>query len=861
MKILFVFIFTIMTGILSVSAENQITGSVVQASDNSPISGANILIKDANGKILAYGASTSDGRFSIRMSSTSEKLSINATMIGYKPYSAPLALDGKPVLIMMEEGVLQLQEVVVKADRIRENGDTITYNVGSFAQRQDRTIGDVLKRMPGIDVANNGKIQYQGIDINKFYIEGNDLLGGKYGIATNGISYDDIGAVEVMENHQPMQVLRGLSFSDQAAINLKMKNKSKATLLVQGTLAGGFSEQPKGLLWQGDIFTMMVTGKYQMITTLKGNNVGYNLSNQLMDFIPDSQNESIDGYISLSTPITPNLQRNRSYFNRSWMVSSSHLLKTAKGREFRAQIDYNNDHVSAQGASSTTYFLESGDRIILEDKNSLSHRDAITGKFVYEANEKTYFLNNTLSTDLSWNDLTLNTTGSLPNTQSAQMPEYSVSNLLKVIKRFGNNKLVTFTSRNEWSSLPEKLAIDHDGQSYGQNINQHSFYTDERASLGFVFNKILLSLDAGLSGYFRKLDTDLFGVEMADLVGVEALTTYYLRVFASPKFEWSYKKLELTFNFPVNLYSYFFSGVMNNRTELFLSPSLSARFRFTPRMSLTLHGSARRSPASLHDIHTSSILTDYRSFSSGVDDYYTSSGQSLSAIFNYRNASSGIFVMAMGSYGWNKSKFGTVQNIIDDYVFYSYTSRPSDSRNAMAYLNVSKTLDFMRGAIGLKGNYRRIENSLLSQGLKTDYNNDLFSLSPFVNGNISTLFNWNFRFTWEKSMLKISDMQSRSSNNFIYSGSVTVTPCSLITWTTGGEFYRNQIEEGHYKKMFMLDTKLTFNISKRIEVSTSITNLLNKKEYCYTSYGTVSQYERSSKLRGREFMISIYLKK
>lgn len=104
-------------------------------------------------------------------------------------------------------------------------------------------------------------------------------------------------------------------------------------------------------------------------------------------------------------------------------------------------------------------------------------------------------------------------------------------------------------------------------------------------------------------------------------------------------------------------------------------------------------------------------------------------------------------------------------------------------------------------------------------------------------------------------------MPGRSSNNYIYSGSVTLTPCSLITWTTGGEYYRNQIEEGRYKEMFMLDTKLTFNISKRVELSASVTNLLNKKEYSYTSYGTVSQYERSSKLRGREFMISIYLKK
>ena len=846
---------------LGTFADNPITGTVIQTSDQSPIAGANVLLKNAEGKLLAYGVSDANGRFSIMPPATSGELTIHVTIMGYRTYSAPLALDGNPLVIRMEEGAFQLQEVTVKADRIRESGDTITYNVGSFAQKQDRSIGDVLKRMPGIDVANNGKIQYQGIDINKFYIEGNDLLGGKYGIATNGIAYDDIGAVEVMENHQPMQVLRGLSFSDQAAINLKMKNSAKATFLVHGTLGGGWSEQPQGALWQGDIFTMMVTGKYQMITSLKGNNTGLNLSDELLDFTSEESDEELDGYIALSTPATPNLQRNRSYFNRSWMVSSSHLLKTKNGGEFKAQIDYNHDRVSAQGASTTTYFLESGDQIVLEDKNSLSHRNAVAGKFSYEINEKTYFLNNTLSADFSWNDLTLNTTGSLPNTQSAWMPEYAVSNLLKVIKRFGNNKLVTFTSRNEWNSLPEKLTVTHEGQDYGQKIKQHAFYTDERASLGFVFNKVLLSLEAGVSGYFRNLDVNLFGVDRTDVTETEALTTDYLRVFASPKFEWSYKKLELTLNLPVNLYSYFFSGAMGNRTEFFLSPSLAARFRLTPRMSLTLRGSARRSPASLHDIHDSSILTDYRSFSAGVDDYYTSSGQSLSASYSYRNAPSGIFVMAMGSYGWNKSKFGTVQNVVGDYVFYSYQSQPSDSRNAMAFFNASKTLDFMRGAIGVKGIYSRMENNLLSQGISTDYCHDSFSLSPFMNGNLSTWLNWNFRFTWDKSWLKISDMPGRSSDNYIYSGSVTLTPCSLITWTTGGEYYRNQIEEGRYKDMFMLDTKLTFNLSKRIEVAASVTNLLNKKEYSYTSYGTVSQYERSSKLRGREFMISLYLKK
>ena len=854
-------LYILLVNCVVLSSQTVIKGNVAEAISGESIVGANVMVKNQKGSLMGFSSSDGNGSFSIKVTGPLENLTINATMLGYKPYSAKLENGANPITILMEEGALELQEVVVKADRIRENGDTITYDVGSFAQRQDRTIGDVLKRMPGIDVANNGRIQYQGTDINKFYIEGNDLLGGKYGIATNGISHDDIGAVEVMENHQPMQVLRGLSFSDQAAINLKMKNKSKATLLVHGTLGGGWSQQPHGALWQGDIFTMMVTGKYQMITTLKGNNTGLNLLDQLSDFTSDRIDESMSGYISLSSPTTPNLQKRRSYFNRSWMVSSSHLLKTNKDGEMKAQIDYQNDRVTARGTNTTTYFLDSGDRVILEDKNSLSHRSAVTGKFSYEVNEKKYFLNNTLSADFSWNNLTLNTTGTLPNTQSARMPEYSVCNLLKMIRRFGGNRLVTFNSRNEWNSLPERLTVGRDGEDYGQRITQHSFYTDERASLGFVFRRVLLSLEAGVSGYFRNLNTDLWGVDLQELTDREELTTDYLRVFASPKLEWSYKKLELTFNMPVNLYSYFFSGALRNRSEFFISPSLAARFRLTPRMSLTLRGSARRSPASLHTIHDSSILTDYRSFSSGIDDYYTSSGQSVSASYNFRNAQSGIFLMAMGSYGWNRSEFGTVQDIVGDYIFHSYRRQPSDSRNAMALLNVSKTLDFMRGVIGVRGNFRRVENDMLSQGVRTNYRNGSFTLSPFVNGNISTFLNWNLKFTWDRSSLKISGMPGRDTDGFIYSGSMTLTPCPLITWTTGGEYYRNEIDDGRYKDMLMLDTKLTFNISRRLEISASATNLLNKKEYSYTTYGTLSQCERSSRLRGREFLISIYLKK
>lgn len=371
----------------------------------------------------------------------------------------------------------------------------------------------------------------------------------------------------------------------------------------------------------------------------------------------------------------------------------------------------------------------------------------------------------------------------------------------------------------------------------------------------------MVSLETGATGYFRKLRTDLQGINNSAIIGDEALTTDYLRLFAAPKLEWSYSRMELTVNLPVNLYTYFFSGSMKNRTEVFFSPALSAKWKITPRMSLTLRGSARRSPASLHNIHDSSILTDYRSFNSGTDDYYTASGQSLGLSYTFRNSRQGTFISAMGQYSWNRSKFGSMQNIEGDYIFHSYTALPSKSRNAYGMLNIGKTLDFMRGSTNLKGNYNYSHNNMWSQGNPTSYHSEAFSITPSVNGNISTMLNCSLQFTWSKNFMQIADMPRQSSTDYIYSGTVTLTPCPLLTWTTGGEFYRNEIADGRYKNMMMLDTKLTFNIGRRIEISGSVTNILNRKSYSYTTFGTLLQTEYSSMLRGREFLITLYLKK
>ena len=93
--------------------------------------------------------------------------------------------------------------------------------------------------MPGIDVQGSGQITYKGKPINKFYIENLDMLQGRYGIATNNISANDIATIQVLENHQPIKALEKTQFSNDAAINLKIKEGKKGIFSMMAMLGLG----------------------------------------------------------------------------------------------------------------------------------------------------------------------------------------------------------------------------------------------------------------------------------------------------------------------------------------------------------------------------------------------------------------------------------------------------------------------------------------------------------------------------------------------------------------------------------------------------------------------------------------------
>ena len=786
---------------------------------------------------------------------------LEVTMMSYFRQSMPLDNVEFPLIVRMEPGTTLLKEVTVKADRIREQGDTISYRVGSFAQAQDRSIGDVLKRMPGIDVAKSGKIQYQGEDINKFYIEGADLLGGKYGIATNGISHEDVGAVEVMENHQPMQVLSGIAYSNKAAINLKLKNKAKATWSFHGDAGGGYSWEPAGAIWDGELFAMAVMPGFQNITTLRTNNTGENLSSSETDFFAENRQTGLSRYVSIGLPGVPSLSDKRTLFNRSFLVSTNNLWKFGRG-EFKANIDYSFNRVEAAAENITTYFLNEEDRLISENRSGTEHSHSLSGKFIYELNQKTAFINNTLQTNIDWDDLNLATTGSLPNRQSAKLPDYYVSNKFKLIKRFKGNHLVTFHSVNEWESLPQTLNLDMNGQHFRQYISDHAFYTHESAAYAFSIKGVTLSLEGGIKGYIRSMDSQLPNLP-EELPGLteNVVNTNYITVYATPRLEYWVRRVNLSLNLPVSYAHYNFDKAIANHNELYFSPSLNFNWKPNNRFSGSLRGGLGRSPMNLNLIHPGLIMTNYRTLKAGVDNFYNSSSQNVSANFSYKHTRRGLFANGMVMHSWTHLSYTMAQQLYGDYVVYSYADAANDSKMLMAMGNIGKTLDFMRGSCNVNGSFNRNESHLLSQRQSVNSVSTGWSIGGKINGTPCRWFSFDYRIDYSDSRLTMNGMSESWLSTMENELSLTFIPHRKWQWTVSGEHYRNELTEHNYKDIVMLDTRLTYQLNKRIEFSAALTNILNKRSYNYTTYSQLSSFESRRHLRGRQLLFSISLRK
>ena len=105
------------------------------------------------GNILGFADTDAKGHYKLEFTTQADSVTVTASGLAIGNQVKIVANRSQRVDFRVKEKTVQLKEVSVRAQKIRQNGDTLNYLVGAYQQQGDRVIGDVLKRMPCIEVS------------------------------------------------------------------------------------------------------------------------------------------------------------------------------------------------------------------------------------------------------------------------------------------------------------------------------------------------------------------------------------------------------------------------------------------------------------------------------------------------------------------------------------------------------------------------------------------------------------------------------------------------------------------------------------------------------------------------------------
>nr|WP_121272102.1 carboxypeptidase-like regulatory domain-containing protein [Pedobacter schmidteae] len=505
------------------AAQTSVSG-LVKDSIGDPVAGASVTIVDKEGAGIVFEKTNQKGIFNCTFQNTSQQLSIKITALGYQQSIVPLT--GHPdqkYVITLKKMIRQLQEVVIKSEsKISLSSDTLKYSVKAFADKNDRVIADLIGRLPGIQVDEKGAISYNGKRINNVYIDGDNLLSGKYRLATNNVPVGAVEQVQVIERDQPIKALNGYVIANNVSLNLKLTDSARTMTINTGYIGLGnkaYSTELNNLIFQK---------KLKGINNLKTNNIGENLETENTDIGLSANGSEMNlrsprPYLSMQNETLPAVAEQYYLMNNDNAANINTLFKLKTDWSLRLNISTLQLKRKNRYNNLLNYFLPGADTISYDEaQNSTFKLNQWQIQAQIEKNSSSIYVRSVTRADLPKWDRSGNTAQNGQEFKQNQPSSYSsLSNETYLIKALGLNNILQYNSLLQYYKLNEALTIlpgiqenvVNDSVGYlklDQQARTRNIFINQSVTYKTKFDRFILSAALGLNYERNKLNSGLY---------------------------------------------------------------------------------------------------------------------------------------------------------------------------------------------------------------------------------------------------------------------------------------------------------------------------------------------------------------
>lgn len=380
----------------------RVKAKVLDSKTSAPISFATIyLIPQGDTTITNFAISDEKGDVVLEKVA-SGKYVLNAELLGYKTFTKLYEIYQAPGwdldlgTIGMEESTESIDASTITAagNPITIEDNKVIYNASSFHVGENAMLEDLLKKMPGIQVSEDGTATVNGEKVDKITVDGKTFFFGDPSMAIKNLPAKIVERISVSRQETKSDQMQGISseFDKETVMDVELKEEYKEGWFGDARLGGGATLNGKDscpltegtkALFDGNLMASMYGEKDQVVLIANGYNIQRTDENGSASDLPEDDYSNLGG---LTTAIRAGANYNTSRIKRFETTVSAnyrHATKEDKRRSSRTSFVSGGDDLLTDGGSDAS---GTEDQLVLDAEFS-----KMEGKFLVDFTPKLYF--------------------------------------------------------------------------------------------------------------------------------------------------------------------------------------------------------------------------------------------------------------------------------------------------------------------------------------------------------------------------------------------------------------------------------------------------------------------------------------
>lgn len=227
----------------------KISGTLITEADKMALEAATIYLERAKDSLLVtYTISDKNGRFSLEGKTADERLNLYISYVGYLTHFQSIKLDQETInlsTINLKTDIDALDEILIKVTPpVIITKDTLKFKASSFKTKKNANVEDLLKKLPGVGVTEEGKITVNGKEVDNILVNGKPFFSNDPTITTRHLSKEIIENIQITDTKTKAEAFAGdEGDKEKKTINLVIKEENNDGIFGQVAAGTGTSKR------------------------------------------------------------------------------------------------------------------------------------------------------------------------------------------------------------------------------------------------------------------------------------------------------------------------------------------------------------------------------------------------------------------------------------------------------------------------------------------------------------------------------------------------------------------------------------------------------------------------------------------